>query len=164
MLLLLAFSILILGCTGQTTKNGDNISVLYNVTDENGVLIDDNKGEPMTFMIGNGEVIEGFNYAALGMTIGETKQFTVTPEQGYGLYDASKLRMATIESMNDAGVNPENGTVVYGEINKNRERGVIINNNGTHVWIDFNHPLAGKTLMFNIELKSINTRAGNALG
>ena len=160
---LLAIAVVILGCTGQTAKNGDSVSVTYSVSHEDGTLIDNNNMQPLNFTIGNGEVIKGFNYAVIGMTVGETKKVTVTPAEGYGPYDDSKITIDSVANLEKSGINATNGSVVYAAMGQNRERGVIIDTNGTHVLIDFNPPLAGKTLLFEIKLVGILNHAGNAI-
>lgn len=162
-LFLLLGVLLILGCTAETAKNGDSISVLYNVSDDNGTLVDDNNNAPFNFTIGSGAVIKGFNYAVIGLAVGDKKTVTIPYDEAYGAYTSSKVKVATIKNMEDSGITPDVGTVVYETVNKNRERGVITANNGTHVLVDFNHPLAGKTLVFQIKLISINSHSGNAI-
>lgn len=162
-LFLLLVVLLILGCTAQTVKNGDSVSVTYNVSDENGTLLDNNNNEPFNFTIGGGAVIKGFNYAVIGMAVGDKKTVTIPYEEAYGGYVPSKVKITTVQNMEDTGITPDVGTVVYATVNQNRERGLVTENNGTHVWVDFNHPLAGKTLVFQIQLMSINSHSGNAI-
>ncbi|MDD5239434.1 MAG: FKBP-type peptidyl-prolyl cis-trans isomerase [Candidatus Nanoarchaeia archaeon] len=157
------FTILSLGCIEQTAKNGDTVSVVYGAYHNNNTLIDDNNGEPLQFTIGNGEVVNGFNYAVIGMKVGQTKTVTVAPDEGYGLYYPSRITQESVENLEKVGINASIGSVVYATMDNNRERGVIIDNNGTNVLIDFNHPLAGKTLVFKIRLVSIDAHAGNAI-
>lgn len=162
-ILILVFVILVMGCTGQTAKNGDTVSVAYSAYDEKGVLIDDNLGQPLLFTIGNGEVVKGFNYAVIGMKPGDTKKVTVNPEEGYGIYDNSKLMIESVSELEKAGLNASIGSIVYATIDQSSRRGVIKDNNDTHALIDFNHPMAGQKLVFDIRLISIESHAGNAI-
>lgn len=163
LLILLMFTVIILGCAEQTVKNGDTVSVGYSAYYSNSTLIDNNNGAPLQFTIGNGEVVNGFNYAVIGMKVGQTKNVTIMPNEGYGLYYPSKQVEDSVENLEQAGLNTTLGSVVYATIDNNRERGIIVANNGTDVTIDFNHPLAGKILMFEIKLLSIDAHAGNAI-
>lgn len=161
--LILAIIVLSLGCTKQVAKNGDTVSVVYRASYQNGTLIDDNNGEPLEFIIGSGQVVSGFNYAVLGMKLNQEKTVTLPPEQAYGAYDESNKIIELAEVINESGVSADIGSVVYATVNKNRLRGVITDNNGTHVLIDFNSPLAGQTLVFYIKLVGITSHAKDAI-
>ena len=154
--LLLALAVIVLGCTAKTAKNGDNVSVLYSVQDEMGTLIDNNNNNPLIFTIGSGQVIPGFNYAVLGMHIGESKRVVVPPEEAYGEHMPEKVISVALEELEKNEVDPVVGHVIYTVLNNRRLEGVITDVNSTHALIDFNPALAGKTLTFDIQLVKIN--------
>ncbi len=99
LILLLIATILLSGCVGEkTVKKGDNISVNYIGSLENGKVFDTSiesvalennlsarsSYKPLTFTVGKGQVIKGFDDGVIGMKVGETRNLTIPPDQGYG--------------------------------------------------------------------------------
>lgn len=106
--------------------------------------------ELLSFQVGSGQVIRGFEDAVKGMKIGEKKTATIPPEEGYGLSRPEEILVANRSELNMSGVEPEIGVLVYSETGR---VGNVTQVNETHVTIDFNHRLAGKTLVFEITLR-----------
>jgi peptidylprolyl isomerase len=177
--LLVAVVALMAGCAGQskTAKTGDNVSVDYIGWYDNGTIFDTSNAtvaeqaglydversyEPIYFVIGNQEVIPGFENAVVGMKVGESKNVTISPADAYGDYDPTYVEPVNMTDLIDAGITPYvNQTIptMYGLV---RVDSIEINEsdyNSSIVYIDFNHPLAGKTLNFKITLRSVETPA-----
>ena len=136
-----------------TVENGSTVSVHYVGTLSSGQEFDSsrNRQEPLTFQVGAGQVIPGFNDAVAGMTVGETKTITIDPENAYGL-----LREEAVATINKTEF-PEDfefmeGGIVQAQNETGTFRGVINSFTDTEVTVDFNHPLAGEALTFEIEL------------
>ncbi|HVA82649.1 MAG TPA: FKBP-type peptidyl-prolyl cis-trans isomerase, partial [Candidatus Aquilonibacter sp.] len=73
---------------------GDNISVEYTGTFQNGTIFDTNAGNgkpPLKFTVGGGQLIQGFDMGVIGMSLNETKNITIPPEQAYGPVDPSLI-------------------------------------------------------------------------
>ena len=137
-------------------ENGNTVSVHYVGTLNTGEEFDSsrNRQEPLVFQVGSGQVIPGFNDAVVGMAVGETKSVTVNPENAYGLMNEEAV--ATI-SRTDF---PEDfdfieGGVVQAQNETGSFRGTINSFTESEVTVDFNHPLAGKDLTFEIELVEV---------
>ncbi len=139
-------------------ENGNTVSVHYRGTLNDGTEFDSShsRGEPLTFQVGAGQMINGFDAALPGMAVGEIKNITLTPDQAYGESNPEAItdvpKTAFPEGFNfqvDAMVQGQNdmGQPVVGTINEVKENDVTI---------DFNHPMAGKDLNFEIELVSID--------
>jgi FKBP-type peptidyl-prolyl cis-trans isomerase 2 len=163
--LLLVLSVL--GCTNTVVaKNGDNVSVLYTVHDSEGNFIDSmtNASDPLTFVIGDGQTIAGFNYAVIGLAVGENKTVTLPPFEAYGEHDLNLTRWETSDTLIQANITPKIGNTLYVVLGTDKQKGVITSFNGTHYLIDFNHVLAGKTLIFDITLLKINSKTGDIFG
>jgi peptidylprolyl isomerase len=133
-------------------KAGDNIAVNYTGKLKDGTVFDTSIGrEPLGFTAGAGQMIKGFDKAVIGMKVGETKTVEISPEEAYGTLDQNKIftfdksKFGNFDEM-QVGMVVSSG--VY--------QGKIIKKTSTEAVIDFNHELAGKTLIFEISIVSIN--------
>lgn len=135
-------------------ENGNTVKVHYTGTFENGEVFDSSveRNEPISFTVGSKQVIPGFENALMGMTIGESKKVTLAPGQAYG-----NVVNEMIQEIDKALVPP---TVKVGEVlTSQTEEGqfnVIVSEvNENTVVLDGNHPMAGKTLVFELEVVEI---------
>jgi peptidylprolyl isomerase len=145
--------------TLTTATEGASATVHYKGTLEDGSEFDNShtRGEPITFTVGSGEMIPGFNNAVAGMTVGETVTVTLTPDQAYG--DVNPEAQTTfpksgfpegldlVEGMPVPLKTPDGRTLI-GRLTEQQDESVTI---------DLNHPLAGQTLQFEIELVEVTT-------
>lgn len=137
-------------------KDGDTIKVHYTGKLEDGTVFDSSKdGEPLELTIGAGNVIEGFEKGVIGMERGSSKTVTIPPEEAYGSMNEELVAKVKKENF------PENITPAIGEqLQLKQQDGNIVNVTiteirGDTVTLDANHPLSGKTLIFDIELVEI---------
>ena len=132
-------------------KTGDTVRVHYRGSLTDGTLFDQSEGrDPLAFTVGLGQVIPGFERAVIGLEPGETVTVTIEPLDAYGPHHA-ELRHAVTTA--DFATEP----FVGGEVNLvspegDELPGRIVSVEGDDVTIDFNHPLAGETLVFDITL------------
>ena len=158
--ILLLGAILISGCNAEQNaaqaKNGDIVQVDYTGTLENGTVFDTSVGrEPLNFTLGEGQMIPGFEQAVLGMKVGESKTFTIPADEAYGQYRDDLVQVINREELTNIP-NPEVGQQLYGsQPGGGTITGTITNVTDTTVTVDFNPPLAGKNLTFEIKLVSI---------
>ena len=154
--ILLLGAILISGCNAAEAKNGDIVQVDYTGTLEDGTVFDTSVGgEPLEFTLGEGRMIPGFEQAILGMKVGESKTFTILADDAYGQYSDAKVQVINREELTNIP-NPEVGQQLYGsQTDGTTITGTITNVTDTTVTVDFNPPLAGKNLTFEIKLISI---------
>ena len=137
-------------------ENGNNVWVHYRGTLNDGSIFDDSRlrGEPLTFEIGAGQMIPGFDAAVLGMSVGDTKTIKLSPEEAYG-YRAEEAIRPVPRTAFDDDFQFEIGGLIQG----NGPRGPFVAKIEEvleeSIILDFNHPLAGKELSFDIELMSI---------
>lgn len=132
---------------------GDTISVHYTGRLEDGDVFDSSEGRsPLKFTVGAGQLIRGFDDAVVGMVPGEKKTVTVSPEEGYG--ERREDHVVDFPKANiPADMNLEVGMVVQMSDQSGRPIPVIVAEIGDDVVkMDVNHPLAGKTLSFDIEI------------
>lgn len=135
-------------------KTGDTVRVHYSGALLDGTPFDSSEGrDPLEFTIGAGQVIPGFENAVAGLEPGGTASVTIAPEDAYGPKHEELVHTVSVE---DFASEPYVGGVVNLVSPDGDEMpGRIVSVEGDTVTLDFNHPLAGETLVFRIELVSI---------
>ena len=134
----------------NTVKKGDKVKVHYTGRLENGEVFDTSKeGEPLEFIAGSEEIIPGVSNAVIGMKIGDKATVTVTPEEAYG------ERMEELVQEVPKNLLPkdvEEGDILSGEMAGQQVYFTVLNVGEETAILDANHPLAGHTLTFELEL------------
>lgn len=140
----------------QTAKNGDTVLVHYKGTLEDGSVFDSSEGqEPIEFTIGARQVIEGIEQAVTGMAVGEKKTESIPAEQAYGEREDDLLFEVSREAM-QPGLELEVGDFVTVRLPDGHSAPMRVAEVGENsVTLDANHPLAGKTLNFELHLVEI---------
>lgn len=167
LLVLLGSVILGSGCAdSRVIKAGDTVKIDYTGKLENGTVFDTSREEvakqagiyvdggnytPLTFVAGSGQMIKGFDEGVIGMKVREEKNITVPPEKAYGEYDQSMIEAIPIQDLNLTRT-PKEGEILE-DMDGNQFKVIAVNS--THVTLDANHELAGKTLIFDIKVVSI---------
>ena len=141
---------------GPAIEDGSIVRIEYTVTDEAGKLLDSNKGrKSLQFTHGRQEMIPGVERQLLGMHPGEEKKLVVTPEEGYGPVDPAAQTEVPREM-----VPPEAQEVGKRLVARNRAgapRMVMVKEvKEQTVVLDLNHPLAGKTLLFDVKVLEVD--------
>ncbi|WP_297467421.1 peptidylprolyl isomerase [Thermococcus sp.] len=115
---------------------------------KHGVYVEEREYGPMWARIGVGEIIPGLDEALIGMEPGERKTVTVPPEKAYGMPNPELVIKVPVEEFTRAGLEPQEGLYVM------TDSGIakILEVKENLVSLDFNHPLAGKTLIFEVEV------------
>ena len=139
-------------------ENGNTVSVHYVGTFPDGTEFDSShaRGEAMSFTVGSGQLIAGFDQAVNGMTVGETKSITLSPAEAYG-----DVQEGLTTTVSQTAFPTDYNFVVGQQVMGQNEAGApvvatiseVLDN---EVVLDMNHPMAGKTLNFSIELISID--------
>lgn len=139
-------------------ENGHNVSVHYRGTFEDGNEFDNSRvrGTTLDFTVGAGEMIQGFNDELIGMSSGETKTFTLDAENAYGPRNVDAVQEVPRSSF-EPGFEFIQGEIIRGQTPEGPFVAKIVSVNDDHVVLDFNHPLAGRDLTFEVELVSINS-------
>tara|TARA_B100000959_G_scaffold95597_1_gene101408 strand:+ start:85 stop:612 length:528 start_codon:yes stop_codon:yes gene_type:complete len=144
---------------GEFAKKGDNVSIEYEGSLEDGTVFDSSKkhGEPLEFIVGSGRVIPGFDKAVTGMKLMEEKKFTLQPSEAYGEKN-QKLTHKVLRSGLPPKPEPKPGMglMMDGGPGGASRRAMITEVTKEYIVIDMNHPLAGKALTFAIKLIKIS--------
>jgi peptidylprolyl isomerase len=135
-------------------KTGDTISVEYTGKFDSGETFDTSQGRaPLKFTVGAGQLIPGFDAAVINMLPGDKKTVTIAPEEGYGAHDPQR-----VTKMPRAGVPKDMEVKVGMAVQLADQAGnpipaMVMELTDEDVVLDLNHPLSGKTLVFDIEIK-----------
>lgn len=143
----------------DTIADGNVVKLHYTLTVEGKVVDDTREREAFAFLVGAEQVIPGFEKAIRDMKVGEKKFFQVSPDEGYGQENPKGIDEVPRDNLSPDLV-PEVGMTLYatgeqgqtipGRITEVREDSVVIN---------VNHPLAGKTLDYEVEIVEIQRDA-----
>ncbi len=139
----------------RSVGDGDTVNVHYTLTVDGNILDSSNGKEPLKFQVGGGQVIPGFNNSVLGMKIGEKGSFLISPADGYGDVNEDAFKEVPKETI-PADITPEAGMTLHAKGPNGESLPVNIKEVKDDVIVlDLNHPLAGKTLNFDVELIEI---------
>ncbi|MFO7785494.1 MAG: FKBP-type peptidyl-prolyl cis-trans isomerase [Thermodesulfobacteriota bacterium] len=143
-----------------TLKNGDTVKVHYTGKLEDGRVFDTSRErEPLEFKVGEGQIISGFENGVMGMGIGETRDIEVPPDDAYGSR-REELVMEIPPAEFPEHITPEVGMQLQIKQQDGTPFGVVITDVADEaVTLDANHPLAGQTLYFQVELLEISNPA-----
>ena len=139
-----------------TIQNGMAVQLNYTLTVD-GAVMDSTEGQsPLKYIHGQGQLIPGLERQLTGLKAGDTGQFTITPEEGYGSINSEAFLKVPREKL-PADMTPEVGMMVEGRNPDGQPlRARIHAVDDKMVTLDFNHPLAGKTLQFTVTVVSIS--------
>jgi FKBP-type peptidyl-prolyl cis-trans isomerase SlyD len=123
-----------------------------------GEILDSSEGHgPLEFLQGSGNIIPGLERELYGLSIGESKQVVVAPVDGYGEIDPNAL-VYVPRSQFPANIPMEAGTDIQVHDQQGHEMMARIDHvEADSIRLDFNHPLAGKELQFNVKIVSLRT-------
>jgi FKBP-type peptidyl-prolyl cis-trans isomerase SlyD len=141
----------------KVVKDGSFVSLQYTLTGEDGKTIESNKDkEPLKYTQGQHQIVPGLEREIAGMKVGGEKHVKVKPEDGYGLVNPNAFQEVPKEQVPPEGLKvgtilaargPQ-GQVVPVRIHQIKEKTVVV---------DLNHPMAGKTLVFDVKVLDIQS-------
>ena len=140
---------------GHAVQEGSIVSIEYTLTDDTGKVIDSSAGkEPLTYIHGAGQIVPGLEKELTGLKVGDQKKLQVKPEEGYGLSDPKAF-----QEIPKGKIPPDahkvgtilmtkgpQGQAIAMRVSEVKEKSVVV---------DLNHPLAGKTLNFDVKVVDI---------
>lgn len=137
-------------------KQGDTVKVHYTGKLEDGLVFDSSVDrEPLEFTIGEGQIIPGFEEAVVGLGPGDSTTTTVPPEKGYGPY-RDDLVLSVERARLPEDMDPQVGQRLQSQQDDGETIVFTVTEIGEEsITLDANHPLAGKDLVFEIELVGI---------
>lgn len=132
------------------------VKLHYKLSLEDGTEVETSyDDEPVLITIGDGTLTDGMEKALMGQTEGNTISATISPDQGFGFPDENNQHSIPAADF-PADLKPEKGQIIAFDGPNNEEiPGTIIEIKGNEVIIDFSHPLAGHTLVFEAEILQV---------
>jgi len=135
------------------------VSYILHTIEEDGskILVEETTSEnPLTFLYGVGMMIPKFEQNILGLKAGDKTAFTIQPEESYGEKDPEAIAQLPIDMFKEAGIPPVGAILPLSDDQGNNFQAFVVEVTPEVVIADLNHPMAGKTLDFQVEI--INTR------
>ena len=152
--LIIAGAVYALASSSQTVIAGDNISVYYKGSFTNGTVFNNNfnTSQPLVFIAGSNQLIPGFSSAVIGMKLNQVKNITLPVNEAYG-----PVNPALIVSVPRSVFGNQSASLALGGLvtSTSGATGRIDAINATNVTVNFNSPLAGKVLVFEIKIVKI---------
>lgn len=130
------------------------INMYFELALEDGQIIDSNfDKKPAEFKFGDGSLLESFEAVLLGLKVGDEQEFVMSPEKAFGQHNPSNVQRLPRSQFS---MDLEEGMVVsFADASKNELPGVIAKIEADNVEVDFNHPLAGRTLSYKVKIVDV---------
>lgn len=138
-------------------QKGDTVKVEYTGKLDDGTVFDssEKQGKPIEFKVGEGQVIKGFDNAVMEMKVGDDKTIKIEPADAYGDRNPQMVQKVPKEKLPNEEITA--GMTLMMSLPDGNQMPVQVQEVGeSDVTLDMNHPLAGKTLHFDIKLVEVN--------
>jgi FKBP-type peptidyl-prolyl cis-trans isomerase 2 len=144
----------------QQVKNGDTVKVHYHGKLNDGTTFDSSDGrDPLEFEVGSGMVIPGFDEGVIGMSVGEKRTINIPAEEAYGEMEEERIFEFPIDRF-PPDMKPEEGMALNMSNGQGEYIPVVISEvRDDVVVLNANHPLAGKDLVFDVEVMDIKSKS-----
>ncbi|WP_299771886.1 peptidylprolyl isomerase [uncultured Pseudoteredinibacter sp.] len=135
---------------------GTQVTLHFAIKMAGGTLVDSTfDGSPATFSVGDGNLLPGFEQVLMGLYAGDEKEFPISPEQGFGQRNPNNIQEIPKNSFAD-DIELEEGLMVsFADAQQAELPGVVAEVNDDVVKVDFNHPLAGRDLIFEVRIIAV---------
>ena len=141
--------------TEQRIGSQTQVTLHFAIRLENGDLVDSTEGKaPATFCVGDGNLLPGFEQALFGLKAGDKRSLPISPEQGFGQPNPQNVQVMPRSQFTDMPLS-EGLLIIFQDAAKGELPGVVKAFDEQQVSIDFNHPLAGKPIRFEVEIIGI---------
>lgn len=141
--------------TEQRIGPEHQVTLHFAIKLESGEVVDSTEGKsPATFTVGDGNLLPGFEQSLYGLKAGDKRSIAIEPEHGFGQPNPQNVQV--MPRGNFAGMELSEGLLIIFNDAANAELpGVVKQFDDAQVTIDFNHPLAGKRLTFEVEIVEV---------
>lgn len=143
--------------TEQRIGPDKEVTLHFAIKLEGGDVVDSTfDKQPATFKVGDGNLLPGFEQALYGLKSGDKRNLPITPEQGFGQPNPQNVQVMPRDQFQDMEL-AEGLLVIFNDAARTELPGVVKAFDDAQVTIDFNHPLAGKNLAFEVEIIAVKS-------
>ena len=136
-------------------QTGTSVTLHFSLALENGHIVDSNfEGNPATFSVGDGNLLPGFESSLLGLEVGDEREFIIPPENAFGQHNTQNVQSVDRGNFDESDL--EIGSILSFQNGDGELPGVIIALEENLVMVDFNHPLSGINIVFQVKIVEIN--------
>ena len=135
-------------------QKGSKVTLHYTLTVDDQVVDSSRDRGPLDYVHGEGQIVPGLEEQLAGMAAGEKKTATVPPDKGYGERRADAVHKLSKAAFQDPS-NLKPGDIVSGQADGQSFQAMVTEVGDDEITLDLNHPLAGKTLTFEVEIVEI---------
>ncbi|MBX9753601.1 MAG: peptidylprolyl isomerase [Pseudomonadaceae bacterium] len=141
--------------TEQRIGAATQVTLHFAIKLDNGDVVDSTfDKQPATFKVGDGSLLPGFEQALYGLKAGDKRNLPILPEQGFGQPNPQNVQVMPRSQFKDMEL-AEGLLVIFNDAANAELPGMVQSFDDSQVSIDFNHPLAGKTLGFEVEIIAV---------
>jgi len=134
---------------------GTRVTLEFSLKLDSGEVVDSTQGKPAVFQVGDGSLLPGFEYALYGMKAGENQAISLCADRAFGPVEKDNIRIMNRHDFPAEAVLTEGLVYSFAEPGGTELPGVIIGLEHDNVRVDFNHPLAGHDLVFEVKILKV---------
>ena len=137
-------------------EEGTQVTLHFALKLKSGEVVDSTfEGDPATFVVGDGNLLEGFEKSLFGLTEGSKEVFIISPEKAFGPVNPNNLQEFARDDFWDEDKLQKGLVLAFADAQNTETPGVIVDYDDHSVTVDFNHPLAGKDIYFQVEIIAV---------
>lgn len=135
---------------------GLEVTLYFSLKLQDDSVIDSNfDSEPATFVVGDGKLLSGFEKALFGLRSGAKESFLITPDQGFGQPNPDNIQQIRRDRFDNKLELTEGLVLSFEDAGGGELPGVVTEYDDETVTVDFNHPLAGRDIIFDVEILDV---------
>jgi len=135
---------------------GTQVTLHFSLTLTGGDIIDSTfDKDAAVFVVGDGQLLPGFEEQLIGLVAGDEKSFEISPENGFGMPNPNNRQIMSVDMFGPEMELSEGLMVSFADANKQELPGMIVGIDEGKVEVDFNHPLAGKDITFDVKILAV---------
>lgn len=141
----------------QTIQLGSEVEMHFSIRLTDGTIADSTRdyGKPAKFKVGESDILDKVESALIGLKVGDKKKIMLSPEEGFGKGNPENLHWLPKTQFPQDIVLEQGLLISFTQPNGNEIPGIIRELNDAQALVDFNHPLCGQSLIFDLEIVSI---------
>lgn len=141
---------------GLTIGLDTQVELHFSLKLENGDVVDSNfDSSPATFVVGDGNLLPGFERSLFGLVAGDKAERIILPENAFGLPNENNIQVVDRTRFSKEFELSEGLVVTFADASGGEVPGVVRSFDDDKVTIDFNHPLSGKTILFQVQILNV---------